>query len=233
MGELFKIIETHPVSVNIIIFILAVIGAWFSGIFNFIKRKTNKPDLRLQDTASTVYYEEHEKYKEYQNAVNASFFINASVINRTDHKIVIDNFFLAYKCLNKNRSFKQKIHRIAFPSPPQKQLGDTIILHPVFITQYPETVIALPPTSQIVEPYEINGGHLLFISFTHGKWNPVIIDGKIEVELIVTLTDGLILKDRKKIRVHQNSKHADNFCKGIVEFMRDDTTWNHEEQFYR
>ena len=117
-------IEDHEVTVSLVKGVAVVLLAWASGLFAYFRRYRLKPRLEIASTASFAYVELLGELKARPNAMRVSFVINASLVNASNEKIVLDHFELSFRSLSWWRSYRQRLLRLAFPSRPRKKLGE-------------------------------------------------------------------------------------------------------------
>ncbi len=227
MSAVLTWIENHPTTVSILQWGALIILAWVAGVFKWLRVKTTSPKLECVAPASFCFLELLGDFRGHPNSVRASFFVHASIINRSPEKVVVDRFRLGFKCRNMFRSMHQKLLRLAYPAWPRKRLGTGYKLMGAFFTEYGNEDDRLLSVSGTIEPKDIAAGYLLFVSNTYGSWNPQIENDHIQVKLNVTLSSGAKLTDKVRIRVTQDRSVAEEFVPGILEHISDESTWNH------
>jgi hypothetical protein len=228
MNDLVAWIEAHQTTVDLLKGVALVLVAWASGLFAYLRRFRRKPMLEIADTASFVYLEEMDEFDGQKNAVRAAFIINASVINASNEKVVVDHFLLSFRTFDVWRSHKQKIVRIGFPSRPRKRLGISTKRMGVWFTQYADEEVQMEHVNGVLEPKELCGGYLLFTSFTWGSWNPKPKNGMVHVTLKVKLTSQKWLKKRAWLRITNDPTKIEEMSPGLGEHLQHETTWHHD-----
>ena len=226
-AEVFTWIESHRVTVGVVQSLVLILLAWLAGAFRLLQALTRKPSVRIVDSASFVFIE-RPSIKGKDNALRAAYVINASLVNSSRERIVLDQFTLSYQTANPFRSFKQKLVRIAFPTRPRKRLGSGFKMMGVWFTNFPDEEYALPPAMGALEPKDMESGYMLFASFTSGSWNPVVLDGQIRVRLKAQLTSGEVVMSTVRLRALDEAKTAHEFCPGILKHIAHESTWNHD-----
>jgi hypothetical protein len=221
-------IEAHPVTVGLIEAAVLVGAAWFTGVFAYFRRFVRRPKLRVARTASFVYLHEYPATAEEPAFTTAAFVINASVINRSIEKVVVDHFWLAYECSDRKRSFKQKLLKIGFPDRPRKRSGSSYKFMGVWFSKFPASELELESAEGILEPADIDSGYLLFVSKTYGTWSPTAVEGTVKIELSVELSSGDILKTRVTIRALRDSAFLDEFVPNLTEHVLHESVANHD-----
>jgi hypothetical protein len=225
--EVITWIESHRVTVGLTQSLALILLAWLAGAFRLLQALTRKPIVRIVDSASFVFIDS-VSIEGKENALRAAYVINASLVNSSKERIVLDQFSLSYQTANPFRSFKQILVRIAFPARPRKRLGSGFKLMGVWFTNFPDEEYALPPALGALEPKDMESGYLLFSSFTWGSWSPVVADGQIRVKLKALLTSGEVLVTTARLHALYEPETAHEFCPGIIEHIAHESTWNHD-----
>jgi hypothetical protein len=225
--EVITWIENHRVTVGLTQSLALILLAWLAGAFRLLQALTRKPSVRIVDSASFVFIES-VSIEGKENASRAAYVINASLVNSSTERIVLDQFSLSYQTANPFRSFKQRLVRIAFPARPRKRLGSGFKMMGIWFTNFPDEEYALPPALGELEPKDMESGYLLFSSFTWGSWNPLVADDQIRVKLKALLTSGEVLVSTARLRALYEPETAHEFCPGIIEHIAHESTWNHD-----
>jgi hypothetical protein len=228
MNELAAWIESHQATVELIKAGGLLFLAWISGLFSFLRRYRQKPVLEVAQTASFVYLERMEEFDGHKDVVRAAFVINASLINASNEKIVVDHFLLSFQTHDFWRSNRQKLVRIGFPSRPRKTLGICTKHMGVWFTQYPDDEVQMEHITGVLEPKELCGGYMLFTSFTWGSWSPRVRSDRVRVTLKVKLTSQKWLKKSVWLRVTSDAEKIEEMSPGLVQHLQHDTTWHHD-----
>lgn len=226
-AEVFTWIESHRVTVGLAQSLALILLAWLAGAFRLLQALTRRPSVRIVDSASFVFIES-PSIEGKDNALRAAYVINASLVNSSAERIVLDEFSLSYQTVNPFRSFKQRLVPIAFPARPRKRLGSGFKMMGVWFTNFPDEEYTLPPGLGSLEPKDMESGYLLFTSFTWGSWNPVVVDGQVRVRLKAYLTSGEVLVGAARLRALYEPETAHEFCPGIIEHIAHESTWNHD-----
>jgi hypothetical protein len=227
IAQVISWIEGHRVTVGLIQAVTLLLIAWFTGIFRLVVTLTRRPKVRIAETASMIYIET-PNIEERESEIRAAFILNASIINSSRERIVLDQFLLSYQTLNPFRSHKQKLVRIALPSRPQKRVGTGWKLMGVWFTNFAGDESPLPPSTGRLESMHMESGYLLFVTYTWGGWSPAVADGKIRVRLKALLTSGDVLVHEARVRAVSDSSIISELCPGIIEHIADESTWNHD-----
>ncbi len=126
MSEIIEWIELHNVTVGLLQAVVLMLIAWVAGLFSYLRKLTARPRLEIVETASFVFIEDLKDHDGKPKRVRASFIINASLINSSNEKVVLEQFLLSYRAHNIIRSFRQRLVRFAFPVRPRKRIGNGI-----------------------------------------------------------------------------------------------------------
>ena len=228
MDDFLTWLEAHKVTVGIIQWAILLILAWLSGLFRIIRKYTIKPKLEIVPTASVVFIENIEEQGSYRNLVRASFIINAGLINRINERIVLDKCYLSFETEKFWRRYKQKLLRIAFPARPRKVIGTGIKYMGVFFTEYLEEEGKREVITGELDPKDMCGGYLLFVSFTYGNWNPKIKNERIRVKLNGILTSGDKISSKASLRIEQSRDIIEELVPGLLEHVAHESTWSHD-----
>ncbi|ABM96697.1 hypothetical protein [Methylibium petroleiphilum] len=228
LAEITDWIEAHEVTVDLLKAAAVVLLAWASGAFSYLRRFRRKPRLEVASTASFIYVERPSESTHPPNAMRASFVVNASLVNASNEKIVLDHFELSYRSKGFWRSHRQRLLRLGFPARPRKRVGEITKYMSVWITEYPLDEIKTAVIDGSLEPKESCGGYLLFTSFTYGAWNPKIKDEQVHVRLRAKLTSQQWLSKSARLRVVTDPAIVEEFSPGFVEHVAHESTWNHD-----
>ena len=228
MSDIIEWIEQHKVTVGLLQAAALLVVAWVSGLFSYLRKLTAKPKLHIAETASFVFIESLANHNGKPNSMRASFVINASLINASSEKVVLEQLFLSYRTYNIIRSYRQRLVRIAFPARPRKRLGNGIKYMGVWFTEFGEDDYKLEAAQGNLEPKEMCAGYLLLASFTWGGWNPRVAGNTVNVKLRAKLTSGECIKLGARLRVVTDSAFVEEFCPGLVEHVAHESTWNHD-----
>lgn len=227
MNDLLQWIESHPQAVELLKWLSIALLAWLTGMFRWILIKLRPPYLEIIPQASCVFFEELGNFNGNANTCRSSFIIHASIVNRSTERIVVDRFKLGYQSFNFFISMRQKLLRIAFPSWPRKKLGEGYKYMGVFFTKYGDEQDSILSVSGTIESRELASGYLLFVSATHGSWNPKVCNSTVKVRLSCKLTTGETLNSISKLRVTTDRDFVEDTCPGLINHVADESTWNH------
>ncbi|OIQ71532.1 hypothetical protein GALL_468490 [mine drainage metagenome] len=228
MSDLIDWIELHKVTVGLLQAVVLLLLAWVAGLFSYLRKLTAKPRLHVVETASFVFIEDLADHDGKPNSMRASFIINASLINASKEKVVLEQFLLSYRTHNIIRSYRQRLVRIAFPVRPRKRLGNGIKYMGVWFTEFGEDDYKLEAAHGNLDAKEMCAGYLLFASFTWRGWNPRIAGNTVSVRLRAKLTSGECIKFCTRLRVVTDPAFVEEFCPGLVEHVAHESTWNHD-----
>jgi len=218
-------IEQHPHTVSLAKWAVLLLVAWIIGLFRLLRRLSRKPSAGILCPVSRCYIQPLPEFEGHTDVVRAAYFIDASVVNPTNEKVVIEQFTLSY--LRKKKYFGRSLslHPISCPSRPRQNMGENTKFQKVFFTNFPDGLNDMT-VSDIVEAKCHESGYLLFVSFTFGDWNPRIVNGYAKVYLTVRLTTGEKLKTKGWIQVSDNLEKFESWLPGIREHLEQECTWN-------
>lgn len=228
LSDIATWVESHPVTVGLLQATALVFIAWVSGLFAYFGRFKARPYLRIANTASFVFIERLPPTADHPTTMRASFVINASLINASNERVVLDQFELSYQAHSFWRSHRQRLLRLAFPARPRKRVGSGLKYMGVWFTEYPLDEVNLEVISGALDPKDHCGGYLLFTSFTYGSWNPRIRDGRVRVRLKAALTSHKRLSVSAKLRVTEDASFIEEFSPGLNAHVAHESTWNHD-----
>jgi hypothetical protein len=228
LAEIVAWIEAHDKTVDLLKWVALLLVAWASGAFAYLRRYRLRPRLEIAETASFVYLEYPSEPKLPGPAVRASFILNASLINSSNEKVVVDHFELSFRALGFWRSHRQRLLRLAFPSRPRKRVGEGTKYMGVWFTEYPLDELKIEVVDGSLEPKESCGGYMLFTSFSYGSWNPRVAKDLVHVRLRAKLTSQAWLRKSAKLRVITDREFVEEFSPGFIEHVTHESTWNHD-----
>lgn len=221
-------IEAHQTTTELIQAALLLLIAWITGVFAYFRRFLRRPTLRVARAASFVYLHTEEATPSTPEVTTAAFVLNASLINRSNEKVVVDYFWLSYNCDDWKRRYRQKLLRVGFPDLPRKRSGESIKYMGVWFSHYPASDIQLESPQGKVEPSEMESGYLLFVSKTDGNWSPLIESEQVSVKLNVAVTSGACFTHKAKIRIMKDSQFLEEFVPNLKEHVLHESVANHD-----
>lgn len=228
LNDIAAWIESHQVTVGLFKGAALVLVAWIGGAFAYFRRFRAKPFLRIVETASFAFVEKVPATTDRPEGIRTSFVLNASLVNASNERVVLDQFELSYQTHSFRRSYRQRLLRIAFPSRPRKRIGEGVKYMGVWFTKYPLDELKMELIDGALEPKDQCGGFLLFTSYTYGSWNPRIDDDVIRVRLSASLTSRQRLSAKAKVRVSEDMKIAEELSPGFTAHVAHESTWNHD-----
>lgn len=228
LPEVIDWIETHEKTVDLLKWAAVLLVAWASGAFAYLRRYRLRPRLEIAETASFVYLEHPSEPKSPAPATRASFIINASLVNSSNERVVLDHFELSFRSFHFWRSYRQRLLRLAFPSRPRKRVGEVTKYMGVWFTEYPLDELKTAVIDGSLEPKESCGGYLLFTSYSYGSWNPKVSKNLVHVRLRAKLTSQEWLSKSAKLLVISDPAIVEEFSPGFVEHVAHESTWNHD-----
>jgi hypothetical protein len=224
-SSLLDWLEAHPVVVDLLKWIAVGVLAWFGGAFGYLRRRFRRPLVEVLDVASRCRYE-HQKERDGQtNVVRAAFLLRIGVSNCTHEPIYLKTFSMAYKCGVAFRRYHNRIGPCSLPNLPRQAVGDGVKYLSVWLTRFPETTDGLLAESRL-EAKDYREGYMLFISHTHGSWNPIIENGHISVRVCITTTDGTRLRAKGKVRVLDDPAVLEEMVPDLGTLLEQQQSWN-------
>lgn len=212
MNSLVAWIESHRMSVELIKWIILILGAWLLGIFRIIRKYSQRPSLSLFESDGFCFIEDYQK--EGIPAKKAAFIVNPCIKNPSDYADEIDYITIGYKCKNKKMSLRQNLLPISFPAPPRCQFGSSLKYLPVYLTNFKEHA----GVDSIIQARRKKSGYVLFAAKTYGDW-AADHDEYIDILLEVFLVSGGAIKCKDKLKVISSKEVLENFCPGIYEVI--------------
>lgn len=228
LPEIVDWIEAHEHTVALLKGASVVALAWVSGGFAYLRRFKRKARLEIAETASLSFVERPNEPDGPPNLMRMSFVINASIVNASNEKIVLDHFELSFRTGSFWRSNRQRLLRLAFPSRPRKRVGEGTKYMGVWFSEYPLDEIKMSVIDGSLEPKATCGGYLLFTSFTYGTWNPRVAKETVEVRLKAKLTSQQWLRKSAVLRVVDDPTVVEELSPGFVQHVGHVSTWNHD-----
>ena len=228
VSEIVTWIEAHPATVSILNSAALIGVAWFAGAFSFLRRFRLKPRLEIAPTASFAYLERPKDQVDRGDCVRMAFVLNATLVNASNERVVLDHFLLSFRTEGFWRSNRQKLLRLAFPARPRKPVGEGEKYMGVWFTEYLDEGRPAPPIDGELEPKSLCGGYLLFVSYTYGNWNPEVWRGVTRIRLKAKLTSQRWLSCSADVRVIEDADYVESFVPGLLKHIAHDSTWNHD-----
>ena len=217
-------IETHSATVSILKWTVLLLVAWATGLVRFVRNLTRKPQVQISEPLSRCLVEKFAEIDGYRNAVRASFLVDIEVVNRSTEEIVVRTLNLRVRRTSRFRRWSQKISAASLPSRVYHRMGAGTKVMRNWFAYFPDGDVRLTVAGPI-GPRHAESGFALFVSFTHGNWNPTIIDGCIVVKVEAGLTTGKI-RTKARILVTTNAEFFEEMVPGIREQIAHPTAWN-------
>ena len=224
LNSLLNWIETHSATVAILKWAVLLLVAWATGLVRFIRNLTRKPLVQISEPLSRCLVEEFAEIEGHRNADRASFLIDIEVINRSTEEIVVRTLSLRVGRTGRFRHWGQKVSAVSLPSRVYHKMGAGTKVMRNWFAHFPDGNDRLTVAGPI-GPRHTESGFALFVSFTHGNWNPAIVDGCTAVEVEAGLTTGTI-RTKARITVTRNTGFFEEMVPGIREQIAHPTAWN-------
>lgn len=221
-------LESHPVTVDLIKWILLILGAWAVGVFKILRRFTLRPSVALYDSPGFCFLEDY-KTEEGADGRLSVFIVNPSIRNPSFNSYEIERITLGYKCRFIFRSFRQNLLPISFPQRPKQQHGTSIKALPVFFTRFGDQFDDGLTTDTIIDERRVSSGYIMFISRTWGSWMAENQKEEIKIKLSVKTVGAGKLKFRGNLRTTSDISELKEFCPGLYELVSDKKYGNAEK----
>lgn len=228
MEPIFQWIESHSVTVDALKWSALLLVAWLSGFFRFIKNLIRKPKIKIISEASRCSLEHFEEFNGDKNVVRAAYVLDVTVTNPTNEKVVIESFFMTYPRRKFWRKKSRPLHPTPMPSRPRQDIGGKTKLSKVFFSNFEDGFDSLTMSGEL-EPKGFQNGYLMFVTFTHGSWNPDEQNDHVSISVSAELTSGDRVSDTKQIRVNKDLKFFESFVPGFIERVSHGSAWNAEK----
>jgi hypothetical protein len=213
-------IETHRETVEISKWAALVLVAWLTGLFRFIRSRTRKPQVRIIEPSSRCLIERFAD----KNAVRATFLVEIEVLNRSAEEIVVRSLNLRARRPNPVRRWVPKISAVSLPSRVYHPTGSGLKVMRNWFTRFqdewPESTL-----EGIIAPRHLQSGYAMFVSFTYGDFNPLIVDGTVAVLIEVGLTTGRA-RARGKVTITENTAFFEEMVPGVLAQIARPNSWN-------
>lgn len=139
--ELFDVavdwIESHEHTVNLLMWLVAAVIAWFLGIFRAIREWTRRPTINISRSYSHCYYEEHQTLEKYSDVALLAFVLDLEVANLTNAPIGLKSFELQISRPAMLNRWTSPVSAIGFPDMPRTPMpGNNMKVVPVWLTAF-------------------------------------------------------------------------------------------------
>ena len=217
-------IETHAATVGVLKWIGALGLAWASGLLRLVRNLTRKPKVKISTVASRCLIEEFDEIGVYRNAVRASFLLDIDVVNGGAEEIVVRTFNLQVRRKKGLRRWGPKVSAVSLPNRVRHKMGAGTKFMPNWFAHFPDGIERLTIDGPI-GPRRARSGFALFVAFTHGDWNPSVVDECCEIRVEVGLTLGKVT-GMARVPVTRRVEFFEEMVPGIREQIGDPTAWN-------
>lgn len=218
-------IEAHKTTVDLVKWGALLFIAWLAGAFRLIRGITRKPKVEIQTATSRCLIQEFPEFRGHTNVMRVSFLLEVGITNPTNEKISVKNFYLSFHRQKFWRRWKPELHAISLPNRPRYEMGSGTKLLKCWFSNFPDGMKELTLSGDI-DARAFSSGHLLFVSFTHGNWNPRIHKETIKVRTVVELTTGEIRSHIIPIKISKDPEQFEKWVPGIIDQVEHETAWN-------
>jgi len=220
-------IEAHKTTVDLVKWGLLLFIAWIAGAFRFLRGITRKPKVDIQAATSRCLIQEFPEFGGHANVTRASFLVEVGITNPTSESISVKSFYLSFHRQRFWHRWKPELHPISLPNRPRHEMGSGMKLLKCWFSNFPDDLKELTLSGDI-EARAFSSAYLLFVSFTHGSWNPRISNETIGARVTVVLTTGEIRSRVVPIKVTKNPEQFEKWVPGIIDQVGHETAWNAE-----
>lgn len=218
-------IEAHPVLVDSAKALLILIAAWFAGLGRLLGRLRRKCRVRVVEPVSRCYLEEFEEYQGFKDAARASFLVSVAVTNPTTEKVVVESFTLRFQSKRAWWPRSVALDPSPLPARPRVTIAAMTKLSRTWFINYDDALDNLTAHGRI-EPKESEDAYLLFVSATHGSWNPRVTHDHVRIWVSARLTTREVVRTSTRIRVTSDMESFERRVPGVCEHIATSETWN-------
>jgi hypothetical protein len=223
--EVITWIESHPVTVGIIQWIIVGLIAWVLGFFNYIRTILKRPKVEVEKFTSRCFWEEMGVIDGNDHNARVTFLIEAGVNNPTKDPIYVRDFTVQIKRLKKWPLWHDALNAVTLPSRVRHLLPNITRYLKNWFSNFEEGGDYLTLDAKI-EPREFQSGFLLFVSFSWGYMRPLVKDGAVPIKLKARLTTGEILEVKSSIHIVKDRETFESMVPGIFTHVCNSETWN-------
>lgn len=218
-------VEAHETTVDLLKWVLLLLVAWAAGLFRYLRNLTRSPKVRVSELTSRCFIEEMEQFDAHRNAVRAAILAEVEVANRSSEPIVVWALEARIYRSLLIRRWGPWISASSLPNRVQHKMASRTKIMRNWFSHLSGEMPGLTITGKI-EPKHAESGFALFVSFTHGTWNPVIVNNSIRIRVRVRLTTGEKLEASARIPVTRNAEFFEGLVPGVLEHIRHPGAWN-------
>ncbi len=226
LTDLTNWLEAHPVTISVIQWVAIIAIAWIAGVFRLLKKYTRKCKAILIPSTSRCLIEKFKELDGKHNVVRSSFLVDVKIINPTSERVVIEEFTLSYYKNNKWNTISKELQATSLPNRPRQKMGSGIKYMKVFFTNFDDDMQDLTLDGNL-SPKEFQNAYILFVSFTHGSFNPKIVNEKIKTRVTVKLTTGESLRSTQWIKATEDKNLLNNWIPEFIDQISNNMAWNH------
>jgi len=187
MKRIIEYLETNPQFINLVIFLISLLVAWFSGALKAIRGIADKLDNRLRISLKPVS-SNMTILKEFRHnnhrAQRFAFWLSLQIMNPAEKIQTITQFTLQFQTVKKHWS--KPLLPVTFPNIPRIKVGENIKYLPVYFTHFVEIENIFgkefTPTGSL-KPGDMQNGYLLFVEEFYGDWLPNITRKGVKIKV--------------------------------------------------
>jgi len=219
-------IEDHPVLVDLGKALVLVTFAWFAGLGRFLRRVRRKCRVWVVEPVSRCYLEELADTEEVKNAVRASFLLSVGITNPTTEKIVVQDITLRYESKRVWGPRSSELDPVPLPSRPRITFASSTKFSRTWFINYSDDTPESLTAHGRIDSKEAEDAFVLFVSATHGSWNPKVEHGHVRIWVSATLTTGERFVASTRISVTGDMESFEKRVPGVREHVASGETWN-------
>lgn len=225
LPDLFKWIEAHGTTVDLIKWVVIGAAAWALGAFRFLRTKLKRPRLEIESFTSRSIWQELGVIDGNDHNARAVFLIEAGINNPTTDPIVVRDFTLEVRRLRRWLARNRSLSPTSLPSRVRHNIGTVTKLLKNWFSNFAEGPEELTLDARI-ESRDHRSGFLLFVSVSWGYMRPLVRSGAIPVKLCARLTTGETLIARADIALIDDHSIFEAMVPGVLAYVENRSTWN-------
>lgn len=218
-------IEGHPATVDVLKWAALLLIAWGTGAFTYLRNLTRKPRVRVSEVTSRCFLESYDEFEGLRDAERASLLLDIQVSNRSSSEIVVWTFDMQIRRRLRFRPWGPRISAVSLPNRVRHTMGSGVKIMRNWFARFPDEQQDLTISGHL-SPGHADSGYALFVSFTHGSWNPVVTSDEVVVRLTVGLTTGKKIVTKARIHTTRDADFFESLVPGVLEQVRHPTAWN-------
>lgn len=229
LSGLAEWIESHQTTVDFLKWLVLLVVAWAAGIFRCLRNLTRNPRVAVSEVISRCLILE-APYEGHQDATKAVFLLNIEVENRSSERIVVSSFELRYRRQVPLFRWSQKFSAISLPNRVHHKMGGGTKIMRNWFAHFPDGIPTLTVEGKI-DARDAESGYALFVTHTHGSWNPKVQNNLVRVRVYERLTTGRTVSASAMVVVAQNPEFFEQMVPGILDQVEHPSAWNVPARF--